>query len=60
MDVQLQRGHSIPEEQYEEVVEDWKERDQQAWAEELRKREAAKKSFGGCVTTTVTVKETVN
>lgn len=44
LDAQMARGNSITEEKYEEVVEDWKERDEQAWAEELRKREAARRS----------------
>lgn len=53
MDASLARHSSIPEERYEEVVEDWKEKDEQAWAEELRKREAARRSYGGFVATTV-------
>lgn len=28
---------------YEEVIEDWKERDEQAWADELKKRELARR-----------------
>lgn len=47
LEASMARGGSIVEEQYEEVVEDWKEKDQQAWAEELRKREAATRRSGG-------------
>lgn len=46
MEALLAKGRSIEEEAYEEVTEDWKERDEQAWAEELRKRERARKSHG--------------
>lgn len=39
------RAHPSIDERYEEVVEDWKEKDEQAWAEELRKRERARRSY---------------
>lgn len=44
------RAHPSTDEQYEEVIEDWKERDEQAWAEELRKRERARKSHDAFTT----------
>lgn len=48
LDASLARGISgVIEEKYEEIVEDWKERDEQAWAEELKKREKARRSCGG-------------
>lgn len=53
IDASLARKSSIPEEQYEEVIEDWKERDEQAWAEELKKRETARTSYAGFVAKTV-------
>lgn len=57
LDASLARANSIPEEKYEEVVEDWKERDEQAWAAELRKRDAARRSYGGFTATTTDVDE---
>lgn len=45
MDASLARRHESIDERYEEVIEDWREKDEQAWAEELRKRERARRSY---------------
>lgn len=47
MDASLARRHESIDERYEEVIEDWREKDEKAWAEELRKRERARRSYGG-------------
>lgn len=46
---QQSRVKTMPD--YEEVAEDWTERDAKAWADELKKREAAKRlcvTYAGC------------
>lgn len=46
LDASLAKRHESIDEQYEEVIEDWRERDEKAWAEELKKREKARRSYG--------------
>ena len=41
LDCEHIQSNSIPE--YEEVMEDWRVRDQQAWLDELKKRELARR-----------------